>query len=157
MGKLSRENMPNAYKEVHEILKYVGEEERNLIPESFYNLIDAKMNKEYQYNYDETKEFKDQEMLMETRAILGHIYLNYWADEEEKKVIENKLKNDIKKADELKREKYDPNSIFKSVKEETKKDEAKEIEEEVKALVEVKESFLTKVINKIKEFFKINK
>ena len=94
---------------------------------------------------------------METRAILGHIYLNYWANEEEKKVIENKLKNDIKKADELKREKYDPNSIFKSVKEEIKKDEAKEIEEEVKALVEVKESFLTKVINKIKEFFKINK
>ena len=39
MGKLSRENMPNAYKEVHEILKYVGEEERNLIPESFYNFL----------------------------------------------------------------------------------------------------------------------
>ena len=96
MGKLSRENMPNAYKEVHEILKYVGKEERNLIPESFYNLIDAKMNKEYQYNYDETKEFKDQEMLMETRAILGHIYLNYWADEEEKKGFDEYMKSFIK-------------------------------------------------------------
>ena len=154
MGKLSRENMPNAYKEVYEILKYVGEEERKAIPESFMNVVEAKMNKDYSYTYDETKEFKDQEMLLETRAIMGHIYLKYWADETEKSIIENKLKEDLKKADEAKREKYDPNNIFKSVKEEVEENKDEALEEEVKDLVEVKESFISKIINKIKEFFK---
>ena len=157
MGKLSNDKMPDAYKEVYEILKYVGEEERHLIPESFYNLIQAKMNNDYNYKYDETKEFKDQEMLIETRAILGHIYLKYWADEEEKMIIENKLKNDLKRAEEEKKEKYNPNEIFKSSKKEVEKIKEENLDEEINALVAVKGSFLAKIINKIKAFFKINK
>jgi hypothetical protein len=154
MGKLSRDNMPNAYKEVHEILKYVGEEEKNSIPESFYNLINAKMNRDYNYTYDAEKEFKDQEMLLETRAILGHIYLKYWADETEKRIIENKLKHDLEKAEEEKRLKYNPNDIFKSVKQEVTENKDEQLEKEITDLVEVKESFIKKIINKIKEFFK---
>ena len=157
MGKLEKNNMPNAYKEVYEVLKYVGEKERKTIPESFMNLIETKMNKEYSFFYDETKEFKDQTILTETRAILGHIYLKYWANETERSIIENKLKNDLKRAEDAKREKYDPNNIFKSLKEEVEESKDESLEDEVQDLVNVKESFISKIINLIKEFFKFNK
>ncbi len=154
MGAISKENIPNAYKEVNEILKHIGEEERDLIPENFYSIIKAKMNNDYNYYYDETKEFKDHEMLPETRAILGHIYLKYWADERERSIIERKLKNDIKHIEEEKREKYNPDKIFKSIEENKLENKAGELQQEVQALIKVKESFLTRIINKIKKFFR---
>ena len=98
MSTLSKEKMSNAYKEVYEILKNLGEE--NSIPVELLNLIKNKMNKDYQFQYDPTKGIEDIIMLEETRAILGYIYLNYWADDDDKKNIENIMKDDLKKCEE---------------------------------------------------------
>lgn len=144
MSKLLLQNMPNAYKEVYEILKYVKGWERNAIAQDFYDLLESKMNKEYQYRYDYTKDFSEQKILHETRAILGYIYLKYWADKKEKKIIENKLKNDIIKEEQAKRIKYPPNDIFKSVKKESPKNTE---------LIIIKEGFVKKIINMIKSIF----
>ena len=77
MAFLLRENMPNAYKEVYEILKYVRKEDRDAIPNDFMEIIERKMNKEYRYIYDYTKSFEEHVMLQETKAILGYIYLTF--------------------------------------------------------------------------------
>ena len=155
MKEISKSNMPYAYKEVNEILKYVCKKERNLIPDSFYKLINAKMDKEYNYYYDGTKEFNEHEMLPETRAILGYIYLEYWADENEKQIIESKLKNDLIHAEEKKIENYNPNDIFKTAKEDALKNMNEQLHQDVHSLAEFKESFLKRLMNKIKNFFRI--
>ncbi len=155
MEEISKSNMPYAYKEVNEILKYVCQKERSLIPDSFYKLINDKMDKEYNYYYDGTKEFNEHEMLPETRAILGYIYLEYWADENEKRIIERKLKNDLIHAEEKKREKYNPNGIFKTLPKDELKNKNKQPHQETQSLVKVEESFLKRIMNRIKNFFRI--
>ena len=94
-------------------------------------------------------------MLPETRAILGYIYLKYWADENEKQIIESKLKNDLIHAEEKKIENYNPNDIFKTAKEDALKNMNEQLHQDVHSLVEFKESFLKRLMNKIKNFFRI--
>ena len=147
MNKLLVQNMPNAYKEVYEILKYVEEWEKNAIPKDFYNLLENKMNTNYNYRYDYTKYFSEQKILQETRAILGYIYLNYWADEKESEIVKNKLKNDLIIEEQKKSEKYNTNALFKDIKKENVNNNTQ--------IGNTKESIIFKIINKIKRFLNI--
>ena len=151
MRKLLVQNMPNAYKEVYEILNYVGEWERDAIPNDFYNLLESNMNKEYQYMFDYTKEFSEQNMLRETKAILGYIYLNYWADLKEKEIIQKKLENDLIEEENKKREKYNSINLFKEIKKENVENSNTEKNETKISMI--KQSIVMKILNKIKDFF----
>ena len=152
MAFLLRENMPNAYKEVNEILKYVRKEDRDAIPNDFMEIIERKMNKEYRYIYDYTKSFEEQVMLQETKAILGYIYLNFWANEEERRIVNNKLKEDIRIWEEEKAKNFDPKTIFKHDEPIIEKAQETKIVEET-GLIEVKDSLLKRIINRVKAFF----
>ena len=57
-----------AYTEVIEILKYVPDEDVQKIPEEKLEFYKTNMDKEYKYNLDMTKEFKEQEMSEITKA-----------------------------------------------------------------------------------------
>ena len=152
MAFLLRENMPNAYKEVNEILKYVRKEDRDAIPNDFMEIVERKMNKDYQYIYDYTKSFEEQVMLQETKAILGYIYLNFWANEEERRIVNNKLKEDIRIWEDEKAKNFDPKTIFKHDEPIIEKAQEPKIEKET-GLIEVKDSLLKKIINRVKAFF----
>lgn len=90
-------NFPNAYKEVYTILQYVEKEELNNVPKEFINMLQKNMNPNYIYEYDIYKEFEEQKMLRETKAIFAYIFLHFWANEVEKNKIKAKLKQDLKK------------------------------------------------------------
>ena len=47
------ENIPNAYKEVYTILKYVSKDDVNLIPKNFIKMLKSKMNVNYKFEYNE--------------------------------------------------------------------------------------------------------
>ena len=84
------ENYPNAYKEVYEILKAVPKEDFDKIPTEFMQIVKKNMNKNYDFSINLNIDFvKEQEILYETKAILAYVYLNYWATEDEKRIIKD--------------------------------------------------------------------
>ena len=105
-----------AFKEVYEILKYVPDEDKKKIPEDFIKIIEDNMNKEYEFKIDKSTDFENQKLLEETKAILAIIYRDYWATREEKEAINMKFKNDIEKAEEAKKNKYNIDNLFKKLK-----------------------------------------
>lgn len=92
---LKKENYPKAYTEVYEILKYMKKEYVEKIPKKFMKLIKMKKDNNYVYKINLDKNFQEQEMLRETKAILVYIYTNYWCDLEVKRRIIQKFKKDV--------------------------------------------------------------
>lgn len=90
------DNYPKAYKEVYEILKNISKEDLEKIPENVLKTIAEK--KDDNYNFEFLGDIDNQDLLKETRALLATIYKNYWANTEEKRLIEEKIFIDIKKA-----------------------------------------------------------
>lgn len=136
-----------AYTEVIEILKHVPDEDVNKIPKEKLEFYKANMDNEYKYKLDMTKEFEEQEISDITKAILANIFRDYWATSYQKERIEAKEKYDIEKLEEEKREKYNPDNVFKNNKEET-------FVENTNLPVEIKkETFFKKLISFIKGLF----
>ncbi len=111
-------NYPKAYKEILEILKYVPKESVNKIPQTMIDTFYAKMDNNYHFSVDINKTFEEQELLVETKAILANIYRDYWATPEEKAKIRAKEQYDMQIINEEKKKKYSVD-VFK--KENTKK------------------------------------
>jgi len=133
--------------EVNEVLLQLPKEEYNKIPEEVILNIRNKMDKDYVWKYDKSKELSDQGLPKDTIAILAYINLEYLLNEEQ-----NKLMNEIYRNNEIKmqkelQEKYNPDNIFKNKKEET-------VEENTNLPVEIKEeNFFNKLISFIKRLF----
>ena len=68
---------PKAYKEVCEILKYMPKESVEKIPLEMRLLFERKLDIEYDFEIDEDKPFEEQQLLLETKAILAYLYLNF--------------------------------------------------------------------------------
>lgn len=139
-----------AYTEVIEILKYVPDEDVEKIPEEKLEFYKTNMDREYHYKLDMNKEFEEQEMSNITKAVLANIFRDYWATPYQKERIKAKEKYDLEKLEEEKREKYNPDNIFKSQKFE-------QAVEDSKLPIEIKkETFLKKLLKFIKNMFNIN-
>lgn len=159
---LKKENYPNAYKEIYVILNSLESKEKESIPFEFINLVENKMNSEYDFKLD-SKDFENQKLLKETKAILAYIYINYWSEKDEKLEILKKLKKEslVKKAKELKIEfgEFEKEKKQTKLKELTKEKAIENIEhveknENVKELVKYKENIFTKLIKGITDVFK---
>lgn len=86
------DNYPKAYKELYKILKNIPKEDLEKIPENVLKTIEEK--KDDNYNFEFSGDINNQNLLKETRALLATIYKNYWANMEEKRIIEEKIKYD---------------------------------------------------------------
>lgn len=138
--------------EVDEILNYLSEEDLLKIPEEVRNTIKENKDKEYVWKYDVSKELKEQNLSRDTIILLSYLNMEYLLNEEQKKYMQQLHELNEKKLEELKTEKYSVDDLFKK-----KKKEETQITEKVeeKSLIECKEeNIFTKVINKIKNFFK---
>ena len=142
-----------AYKEVIEILKYMSQEDIERIPNQMIKMFKEKMDKNHEFKYDESKKFAEQELLIETKAILANIFRDYWATPEQREKIKAKQNYDRKKSEEQKREKYNPENIFKKQNEIPNKENI----EENTSMIQYKESAFNKIMNKIKRIFNMLK
>ena len=138
--------------EVDEILNYLSEEDLLKIPEEVRNAIKENKDKEYFWKYDETKPLKEQDVSRDTIAFLSYLNMEYLLNEQQKEYMQQLHELNEKKLEEAKVEKYGVEDLFKRNK--PQQEEIKETEQiQEQALVKYKESFLTKVISKIKNFF----
>ena len=149
------ENYPNAYKEVFVILKNVDKDLFNKIPTSFINMINNKMNKNYNFELDKNIDFEEQSLLKETKVILAYVLLNYWSTKEQKDRIMQKFRQDII-IEERKKPKYNPEKVFRNHKNQNTKNEVTPKEEN--HLIKYKsQNIFEKILNIIKKIFKRNK
>ena len=146
-----KENFPKACKEILEILKYMPPNDVEKIPQEMLDAFKYKMDKNYDFKIDEDADFSKLELLDETRAILTNIFRDYWATPKQKEKIIEKQKYSIQKNEEKKKEKYNPDDIFKSPKTENA------IQENNLPIEIKKESFIKKIYNFIINLFTQNK
>ena len=143
--------------EVLDILDHTAIEKVNLIPTKFINYLKENAANDYEANLDYSKPINEMNIKIETKGILGTICRNWWWNVEQKQEYARLIKEkELKQQEEL-REKYNPD-IFNDIR--AKKEQTTEtIQQENSAdntasMVEYKESFFTKFINKIKNIFK---
>lgn len=133
--------------EVLGILEYLEEIDKNKIPKEIIEFLEKNKSKTYNPEINYWDDIESLNLKKKTRQILAGIYIDYLSSEEEKKEYIDKLrKNEMRYQEKLK-EKYDVNNIFK--KRDTEVQHSKEI------IIIKEEKWFTKIINKIKSFFKI--
>ncbi len=143
--------------EVLTIIPYIEQEYAKKIPIQFIKMMEQISDKEYLPKYDISKRLKEQELLLETRAILALIYRDYICTKEERETLLLQEKEESEKLEKEKQEKY--NIDFETVKE---KRNHKKFEEKLEsknkntnALIQVhKEVWYKKILLKIIDFFK---
>ncbi len=141
-------NRKNAYAEVYTILQELNEEEYNKISPEVIKTIEANRNEEYEYELDDELELKDQPMLSETKAILFNLFRDYLATPEQKaKII--RMQNEARQKNELKKQQMYNTDVFAN----KPKENQSSNNNETMQIVEYKENFFKKILNKIKSFF----
>lgn len=144
------DDIKKALVEVDLIIEQVIPKEQTLkIPKKFKDFIKNNKDPNYLFKYNFEKELQEQVLMNDTKILLGMLYLNYWATDDEKKEINHILDENEKKYIEQISEKYSTNNIFK-------KQEKKYGEEmaEINLPVKHKEGMIKKIIKFIKSIFK---
>ena len=113
----------------------------------FRQIISEYKNNSYNPRIEEPVE--DYELKDETKIILSLIYRDFLCSAEEKERLKARDAQKLKEEDEQLREKYNPDNIFNN----RKTENVEAIAEHV-AMVEYKESFFSRIINKIKNIFR---
>ena len=146
-----------AYTEVLEILKYFPEEEYAKIPEEKIEFYKNNMDKDYIFTINPEIDLAEQNISPEANAIIVNLFRDYFATEEQKVKIKEILDLNQKKEEQEKREKYNPDNIFKKA----AKDQSTNLDVDENntnmSLIEYRESFFTRVKNFIFKILHINK
>ena len=74
--------------EVDVILHYLSRENYQKIPKEIIQAIKDNMDKDYTWEYDESKELKDQDVSRDTIAFLSYINTEYLLNDEQKAYME---------------------------------------------------------------------
>ena len=131
--------------EVLDILKHTSEEDVEKIPKKFLEFLESNKSKTYIPKLDHTKTIKEMNLKPKTEALLGLIYLKYWANDEEKIAFKNRAKENEIKYQEGLREKYHTDNLFKK---EIIRNE--NIQQKMSLQTVEHETFIRRIINKIK-------
>ena len=130
--------------ETLQILNLIEKEYYDRIPKDLIDLLQANAIKYYQY-FDEKGNLKISNL---TEQILCYLNLQYWCTEEEKERLIKKYEENDQKL----KEKYDIDKILE--KRTNEKIDISEDKKDTTDLTVVKENFLTKLFEKIKNLFK---
>ena len=133
--------------ELDEILKYLDDDEKKNIPYEIRKAIHEKKDKNYNWNYDESKKLNEQNINRKTIAMLSYLNMEYLLNDEQKKLMEELHKINEKKIEKEKTEKYNSDSIFKNNMKYEKKEEATLIEVKEKKWYEKIFSFIKNLID----------
>ena len=137
-----------AYAEILEILKLLGNDYINKIPSKVIDYFEGNASKEYKFNIASNVDISKQIKNPITINLIGMLKYNYWCNnEEEKKQLMNKFIENDKIKEEALKEKYNSNIILK--KHSNENNSEKNINTEI-IIVNHKQSIFAKIVNKIK-------
>lgn len=140
----------NAYKEVLVIIKNLVKEDYEKIPTVYIEYLEKHANQNYSFDYDNSKTFSEQDLLDDTKYILFGLFEKFGATEIQKNKIKSFKTSYYNKLEKQKREKYNPEDLFRN-----KQCNNKITEQQATALVEYKEpKWYQKIFDKILSVFK---
>lgn len=113
--KMINTSYANAYKEVLIVLNNLIKEDYKKIPKEYIEFLEINANPAYDFKYDSSKAFNEQELLDDTKYILFGLFEKYGATETQKSKIKEFKDNYNEKLEKEKREKYNPEDIFKKI------------------------------------------
>jgi len=142
-------NYANAYKEVLVILDNLIKEDYDKIPKEYIEFLIENCNNDYEFNYDNSKTFEEQELLDDTKYILFGLFEKFGATELQKEKIRSFKNSYYNKLEEEKKEKYNTENLFKSKQIVDKSENMNLIVKEDK-----KETFIIKIFKIIRNIFK---
>ena len=146
------EDYENAYAEVVEVLKYIPMDDYKKIPSGYITFMEENCSETNSFVYNIALPFDRQDISDTAKNILGMLFRLFIIDQTKKDEL-NEKDNKIYKQEELEKYiRYNPDDLFKNNKENYVKNINNEKEEV--ALVETKKSILSKIWNKIIQFFK---
>ena len=150
-------NYANAYKEVLIVLNNLTKEDYDKIPKEYIEFLTANCNNDYEFNYDNSKTFEEQDLLDDTKYILFGLFEKFGATELQKEKIKTFRNNYYNKLEEEKREKYNPDNIFKNTSSKAETNNTEKLENNINAVLQYKELFFIKFKNFIFKILHINK
>lgn len=140
-----------AYSEIDEFLGLLSEEQRNKIPKKLREFFKEEKDQEYRKGIDPNIVIKNQNLKEETLGIIALLNLQYWCeDENEKQRLKEVYAKNEQVYQDMLQVAFNPDDIFKK---RTKPLESEQPEVENKQMVVYKESFIKKVLSKIKRIF----
>lgn len=126
------------------------------IPIKFLDFMKDIASKTYQFNYDKSKSLNEQNLKPETRGLIALVYQDYICNDEERKEYIQKSQLFANEMEDLKRERYNPDNIFKNKNNCT--ESIGKLDSVETAIVEYKEkNFIKKLFDKIKHLFRRKK
>lgn len=144
----TKEDYTKAYTELLEILKYVSKSSLEKIPKENLEMYELNRDKNYNYEYNNNLEFEEQKMSKLTRILIANIYIQYWASEEERKVLKQRDKEELEKIEIEKRNMYNPDNLFAN------RRKIDNLEEKNLVIVK-KKNIIEKVLEKIKKILNL--
>lgn len=141
------------YSEIYSVLNMLGENYIRKTPPSLYKMIKDSKSITYNPKYVNNISLDKQQIKRESLSMIALFHLNYWCESNEEKEYLKKIFNDNEKKYQTElRKKYNPDNVFKN-RSRTKIAQEKN-NEDIVTIIEYKENILSKIINKIKKFFK---
>lgn len=141
--------------EVDKILNHLKEEDYNKIPKHVIKAIKDNRDLKYIWEYDETKELKEQNISRDTIAMLSYLNMEYLLDAEQKELMERIHELNEQKVNKVNEESSYGSDIFPKKTDNIKKENV--IENENKELTLDNVSIFKKFLNFIKGILKNNK
>ena len=141
-----------AYSEIDEFIGLLTDVQKEKIPVKLRELFKKEKDPNYIKCIDPNEPIKNQNLKEETLALIALLNLKYWCeDEQEKERLRNVYSQNEKIYQEVLREKYNPEDIFKSkiINEESKQEKV-----DVTQITKYKENFIKRIINRIKNLFR---
>ena len=150
-------NYANAYKEVLIVLDNLITEDYNKIPKEYIEFLRKNCNNNYEFYYDKSKTFEEQELLDNTKYILFGLFEKFGATKLQKEKIKAFKNNYYNQLEEEKRAKYNPDSIFKTINNEEHVNIKTHENNANNSLIKSKKSFLIRFKNFMFKILHINK
>lgn len=135
--------------EVYEIIKHLSSENFNKIPSNVINLIKENKDENYIWKYDVTKSLTEQNISRDAVAVLSYINMEYLLNDKQREFIENLHKQNEERIEQIKREKYNSDTLFKN--------KTKNINKDTALIEYPKEKWYKRLITRIYNLFKRNK
>lgn len=144
-------NTRKAYSEIDEFLGLLSEEQRKKIPQKLREFFKEEKDQYYRKGINPKIPIKNQDLKEETLGIIALLNLQYWCEDENEK---QRLKEVYAKNEQvyqgMLQVAFNPDDIFKK---RTKPLGSEQPEVENKQMVVYKESFIKKILGKIKRIF----
>ena len=141
--------------EVDEVIKYLSVENIQKIPENIRIMIKNKKDKNYIWNFDESKKLNEQNLPRDTIAILSYLNMKYLLNDEQRAFMDRIHRINEQKLEEEKRSKYDPNNVFNAEIKGVPNTEQLYVEEESSDMVVYKEGIFSRIYKKVLAVFHI--